>query len=428
MVAVVTLIVANAVFVAAEFSLVACDRARMESLAERGSRAAMSVRRLTSDLSYHLSGAQLGITATSLLLGFIARPTVSRVLEHVAEMVLPSEASTPRAGLSLGVAFVIVTIVQTVFGELTPKNVAIARPERTALAVAGVMEVYGALARPVVALFDGAADRVVRAFGLKPARELSPVRGLPEILLMFDVSTRSGVLGRIGALARRAATFGEKTAADALVPRVDVVSVSADASAEELVELSRRTGRSRFPVEGADVDDIVGVVHVKSVLAVPRDSRREVRVRELMAEATIVPESMPLSELLWKMQTAGGQLAVVVDEFGGTAGIVTLEDVIEEIVGEIGDEYDMDFSLAGGSSAGEDVWYVPGSLRREELAEVCGLRLPEGDYDTLAGFVLWRLGKIPEVGESVVEGDWVITVLEMERRRIAAVRIERLRR
>jgi len=408
--AVSLLIAANGVFVAAEFALVAVDRSGIDRRAEAGDRRARLVRSLLRRLSFHLSGAQLGITVTSLVIGFIARPTV-------AELMHPPLG----AGVALLVALLAVTAVQMVVGELIPKGVAIAHPDTTSRGLAPFLRWYGALFGPVIRVLNGAANWTVRRLGLEPAEELSQVRSLPELELVIAASAEEGTLaGSASTLLTRSIRFGRKTAADALIPRVSVHAVSCEATAAELVSLAASTGHSRFPVYGADLDDIRGVVLVKRVHRVPPEQRDQVTVAELMDDVLAVPETRELEDLLFDMQERRQHLVVVVDEYGGTAGIVTLEDLVEEIVGEIDDEYDTRTPLlTAPGPAG--TWVLPGTLHPDEVTDICGFELPEGPYETLAGFVLDRLGRIPEVGDGFTHGEWTIEVARMDRRRIAEV-------
>lgn len=419
LVAVVLLILANGLFVAAEFALVAVDRSKIEREVAAGSRRARITDGLLRHLSFHLSGAQFGITVTSLVLGFLAQPVVARLLAPLLEPLVGEEFV---AGVSLVAALVLATSVQMVVGELIPKGLAIAAPETTALRLSPVLRVYGIVAGPVLRLLDGSANRLVRALGVEPKEELSNVRSLPELQVLVETSAEEGTLGGgASALLTRSIRFGTKTAEDALIPRVDVRALPVEASVVDLVHLSVETGHSRFPLYGADLDDVRGVVHVRGAHAVPRAERATTTVSSLMRPILAVPESRELDDVLVDLREARTHLAVVVDEYGGTAGILTLEDVLEEIVGEIDDEHDRPPTLTRPRRAGEFV--VPGTLHPDEVADLCGLDLPDGQYETVAGFVLDRLGRIPTVGEHVVVGEWRVEVVAMDRLRIAEVRL-----
>lgn len=408
-------------FVAAEFALVAADRTKIERRVEEGSRSARWARQLLRRLSLHLSGAQLGITIASLVLGFLAEPTIAALLEPVIE---PLAGERATHGIAIAVALVIATFFEMVLGELVPKNVAIAKPEATTLALAPFLRAYGFVFGPVIKVLNGAANRAVRKLGIEPTEELSTVRTLPELARVIEASAQEGTIGGSASrLLARSIRFTRKTAADVLVPRVEVKAISRDATVRELAQLAAETGHSRFPVMGADLDDIVGVVHVHRIHALPIEERDTTPVSALMTEVTVVPESRELQPLLVDMRGRRQHLAVVVDEYGGTAGIVTLEDIVEEIVGEIDDEYDILTPRLTPVPAPSGGVLVPGALHPDEVRDATGFDMPDGDYETLAGFVLDRLGHVPEVGETIEYGGWELEVTEMDRRRIATVLI-----
>jgi CBS domain containing-hemolysin-like protein len=396
--------------VAVEFALVAVDRARIQRLAEEGDRKAKILLGLLRRLSFQLSGAQLGITVMSLLLGFLAEPAVARLIDPVL-----------GRGASIVIALVLATVFQMVIGELVPKGVAIARPEQSARALARPAAVYSSVFGPLIRFFNAAADATVRRLGVEPPEELSSVRSIEELELLVESSGEGGELApEAYEVLRRAFRFGAKTAADALVPRVDVRWVAADDTIDALVELAVATGHSRFPVCGADLDDVVGTVHVKDVYGLPHDARRRLPVTAIAVPAWVVPETADLTDLLADFRRLGTHQAVVVDEYGGTAGVLTLEDVLEELVGEIDDEYDPAPSPLTTVRPSGDV-ELPGTLHPDEVAEACGFEIPEGPYETLAGFVLARLGRIPSPGDAFESGGWRLEVTEMDRLRVAAV-------
>jgi len=412
-------VAANAGFVAAEFALVAVDRARIDERADQGSRRARLVRRLLQRLSYHLSGAQLGITATSLLLGFLAEPALAELL---APLLDPLFGSAP-AVWSVGLALAIATVTQMVFGELVPKAVATTRPLSTSMVLARPTAVYGLLARPVVALLDSLAVVLTRLAGVEPREELETSPDRQELEHIIRSSGEEGTLdsGEVELLTR-SIRLADKSADDAMVPRVEVVAIRGDATVEQLAETAVDSGHSRFPVIGEDLDDVVGFVHVKSVHRVSPADRAAALVSELIAPVPAVPESRDLDELLVDLRQGGSQLAVVVDEHGGTAGIITLEDILEEIVGEIDDEHDEPpAQLTTVEAQGSTV--LSASLHPDEVRAAIGFEMPEGEYETLAGLVLDRLGRIPEPGDMCTVDRWRLEVVAMDRLRIATVRL-----
>ncbi len=418
LVAAALLIAANAVFVAAEFALVAVDRIRIERLAAEGRRAARTTLALLKSLSFQLSGAQLGITATSLALGFIARPSIAEALEPVADRVAGGAASS----LSVAAALAIAVVVQMVFGELVPKTLAIARPLPTAMRFAAPMRVFSIVAGPFIRWLDGSANRVVALLGMEPPGELSEARSRDELAWLFRFSGRQGTMpARRARLLTRAIRFAERDAADVLVPRVSVCSIGHHQSVAELVSLADRTGFSRFPVIGTDIDDVVGVALVKHVYRIETDKWASTPVTDIMQGPLIVPETRNLRSLLLDMRSQRSPLAVVMDEHGGTAGIVTQEDLVEEIVGEIADEHDGTEPPAVARDAGELV--VRGGIHPDELADMTGLRVPGGDYETLAGFILDHLQRIPTPGEVFRYQGWEFLIESVDRHRIDTVRL-----
>ena len=455
--AALVLVAANAAFVAAEFAMVAVDRTRIDERAGTGDRRARRLQRLVSRLSFHLSAAQVGITITSLLLGFLAEPTVAAVLTPALEAVF---GDIPR-GVSVGVALAVATGVQMVMGELVPKSVATAKPYGTAVALSLPAVVYGTLVNPFVALLNGAANRIVRRFGVEPREDIDPTPGRDEFEHLFASSGDKGELdeGEVQLLTKAIRLSG-KQADDAMVPRVNVDAVPQEATAADLVDMAVSTGHSRFPVIGESLDDVVGVVHIKAVHCVSAQERSSTPVTELMTDVLAVPESRDLDDLLLDLRGDGsggssrlggdgsggssrlggdgsgghprnprarsgsgfGQLAVVIDEHGGTAGIITLEDVLEELVGEIDDEHDY-ARLERTSVEARGSTVLPASLHPDEVLEATGFVMPEGAYETLAGLMLDRLGHIPVPGEMVVIDGWRLEVVAMDRLRIATVRV-----
>jgi CBS domain containing-hemolysin-like protein len=412
--------VANGLFVAAEFALVAVDRNRIDRAAEEGSRRGRMALGLLRRLSFHLSGAQLGITVTSLLTGFLAEPAVATLLEPALE---PLVGEAAVRGVSLVLAIFIATMAQMVAGELIPKSLAVARPETTTFALAPFVRVYGVVAGPVIRFLNGAANRTVRLLGVEPTEELSNVGTLSELQVLVRASTEEGTLDdSASALLTRSLRFESKTAGDVLVPRTAVKALSTEETVADLVALSADTGFSRFPVHRVDLDDVEGIVHVRWAHTVPAAERASTPVTEVMQDVLAVPESRSLDDVLVDLRRAHTHVAVVVDEYGGTAGIITLEDILEEIVGEIDDEHDpMPAQLTRPRRAGE--WVVPGTLHPDEVLDQTGFEVPEGEYETLAGFVLDRLGRIPDVGDSVHHDDWTVEVAAMDKRRVAEVRL-----
>ena len=359
----------NAFFVAAEFSLVAVNRASIEAEAENGYSHARRVRKLLQNLLVYLSGAQFGITLSALSLGFVAEPTVAKILTGGDE----------HSGLSVFLAVIVATSLHLVIGEQIPKYLALAAPRKITFLLAPFIQIYGKVFYPVVAFLNYCANRVVNKLGIEPKNELSASHTLGELENLIATSGDEGVLDSEEVnLLRRSIRFTGKTVADVLVPRVEVRALQKQDSVSKLVDLSVETGFSRFPVFGIDLDDIQGVVHVKSLYNFPIKKRFSLSVEDLMNGVSIVPETRDLDDVLYDIRQNRNQLLVVADEHGGTAGIVSIEDVLEEIVGEIGDEYDHMEVKTRAESLGSTI--ISGRLNLYEDEESTGLKITEGPY------------------------------------------------
>jgi CBS domain containing-hemolysin-like protein len=420
--AVVLLILLTGFFVAAEFAIVAVDRSQVERKAQEGDRRARRILGSLRNLSFELSGAQLGITATSLILGAIAEPAVATLIEPLISA-LPFVPQRSSLAVSLVIALILATAAHMVFGELVPKNLAIARPYKSALWFAIPLQMVNRLLRPLIVFLNDSANWTVRKLGIEPREELAGVRSMEELELMIRSSGEEGRLDDEELeLLTRAITFTEKMAADAMVPRVSVVGLSRHDSIAELRRISVATGHSRFPVFDEGIDDIVGIVHVKDSITVPESRIPVTPVGEIVQPALQVPESSTLEYLLSELQRVGRGMAVVVDEYGGTAGIVTIEDLLEEIFGDIEDEYDPESMPDAGK---EEIEILSGLLHRHEVEELIGLEWREGRYETLGGYLVAQLGRFPEIGESIRVGHLSFEVLVMDGHRVDQVRVTR---
>jgi CBS domain containing-hemolysin-like protein len=418
LVAIVALIGANGLFVAGEFALVAADRGRIDLAAGRGSRRAVMVRAMFDRLSLYLSGTQLGVTMTSILLGFLAEPLLSKLFLGPLERLVSARAAHSIAYVA---SLVVAAVVQLIAAELVPKNVAVARAEGTALVLAPVLRAYVFVFNPIIRLFRGSSEWTLRRIGVEPRGELESVPSLDELDVLIRTSGDRGTLNAEATkLLTRSIRFADKTASDVFVPRLDIEALPDTASAADLAAAVAEHGYSRFPIYHDELDEIVGVVLAKTLLRIPTAERATTSLANLMQPILAVPEAQPLRTLLIDMRKQRRQLAVVIDEYGGTAGIVTLEDVLEEIVGEIDDEYDVPklTTLAIAESVG---FVLDGDLDPDRVHDECGIQLPEGDYETLAGFVLVVFDRIPEAGDKTEWQGWEIEVEEMDRRRVARV-------
>lgn len=417
----VLLTAGTAMFVAAEFSLVALDRPSVQRAADEGQAGAGSVLASLRSLSTQLSAAQVGITLTTLVLGWLVEPSLGRLLEGPITAVGLGDTAARTA--STVVALVIASIFSMIFGELIPQFLGISAPLGVATVVAAPVRFVGLVFKPLIVVLNGSANALLRALNIEPQEELSAARTPQELASMVRHSAAAGTMEEGTArLLARSLGFGERVAADVMTPRVRCSFVERTASADDVIDLARATGHSRFPVLGDGWDDVEGMVHVKKAIAVPLDRRADVPVTALMVPPVFVPETVRLDPLLLQLRGGGLQLAVVIDEYAGTSGIVSLEDVIEEIVGEVTDEHDRvaDPSrlLADGS------WTVSGMWRPDEVADRIGAEIPEGPtYETVGGFVMAQVGRVPEVGDEVELDGWRLRVMSMDRRRVDRVRL-----
>jgi CBS domain containing-hemolysin-like protein len=413
------LTVGTGFFVASEFTLVNLDRADLEARQERGETMLGPTIRALRVTSTHLSSAQLGITLTTLLTGFTLEPAFSSFLRPpLTALGMPQDAVPPVATV-LAVAFA--TLLSMIIGELVPKNFALALPRQVSKIVIPFQLGFTAVFKPFVRLLNSSANVILRAIGIEPKEELSSARTADELKSLVRRSASEGALDRDTAtLLARTLAFSDHIAADVMTPRPRVASVRRSDTADTVLQLARSTGFSRFPVMDDDIDDIVGIVHVKQAVAVPRERRPAVPVSALQSDALRVPETMKLDTLLGELRGKGYQMALVVDEYGGTAGVATLEDLVEELVGEVSDEHDRSRADVVRSRN----WLTfPGALRPDELLERADVLVPEdGPYETVAGWVMSELGRIAQVGDTVEIEAGVFRVERMDGRRIDRLR------
>ncbi|MFG2546836.1 hemolysin family protein [Streptomyces sp. NPDC048594] len=414
-------------FVAQEFAYVSADRLALAREADAGDRKAARALMVLERLSFMLSGAQLGITVTGLVVGFLAEPSVSALLRPVLSgLGIPDGAVT---GISVVLAFVLATVVQMVLGELAPKNLAIAVPERLAKSLAGSTLAYLKVVGPVVRIFDGAANRLLRRIGIEPVEELHHGATLEELGHLIGESHEQGQLPRGTAeLIDHALDFSERTLHEVMVPRVDAVFVREDATAAEAVGLIGRHGHSNYPVLGDHPDDVPGVLGVRELMGLPAGRLTSTTAGALARRPLLLPATLPLPDAVQRMRELDDEFAVVLDEHGGVAGVVTYEDVAEELVGDIADESDTVTEVA---VAHGDGWLVDAGRRLDEVAAVTGIELPEDeDYDTVAGLIVDRLGRFPAIGDHLTVrlpdgGDVAIDVRTLDRHVPERIRIER---
>lgn len=412
------LTVGTGFFVASEFSLVNLDRSDLEARQSRGERGLRPVIGALKITSTHLSSAQLGITLTTLLTGFTMEPALSSLLSGPLTAIGLADAVTAVATVA---AVLIATLVSMIIGELVPKNFALALPLPTAKLVIPFQAAFTVVFKPAVLLLNGTANVILGAVGIEPKEELSSARTAEELRSLVRRSARAGSLDRDTAtLLARTLVFSGHTAADVMTPRPRVASVDRTAPAQRVIDLAKRTGYSRFPVIDDGIDDVVGLVHVKQAVAVPHEKRADVPVSALQSDALRVPETMKLELLLGELRGHGYQMAVVVDEYGGTAGVATLEDLVEELVGEVADEHDR---TRAGVVRSRNWLTFPGMLRPDELLERAGVSVPEdGPYETVGGFIMSELGRLPVVDDTVAVAGGEFRVERLDGRRIDRLR------
>ncbi len=416
------LTIGTGLFVASEFALVNTDRNELESRQEDGDKRLKLPIAAVKRTSTHLSAAQLGITLTTLLTGFLAEPAISSLLSpSLTELGLGEDAV--RA-LGAVIALLIATLFSFLFGELVPKNIALSVPVGTLKAVAIFQISFTYLFYFIIIFLNNTGNFFVRRFGVEPKEELSAARSAEELSSLVMRSASLGSLEENTAtLLSRTLRLVELDASEIMTPRPKMHALDSKQNASDVISLSIETGHSRFPVTGEDIDDIVGAVHLKHALAVPFEKRDSVPVTAIMQEVIRVPETMSLERLTLDLRERGLQIAIVIDEYGGTAGMATLEDLVEEIVGELDDEHDErlgDLTVV----SGEQVSFS--GLRRPDELEAYGIEIPESDdYDTASGYVMTELGRIPEVGDEVELDTGIIRVSLMDGRRIDRLRFIR---
>ena len=422
-------------FVAIEFAITGLERATIDSHVKQvGDRRALAIKEAHNNLSFELSGAQLGITITTLATGYLAEPILARYFTPALELVGLSDNAAPAVSLVL--AMIVATLLSMVYGELVPKNMAITNPLTTARVTVGPVRLFNRVFAGVIHSLNKTANTLVRRMGIEPADELASARSPQELGALVRNSAKHGGLEESQAkMLDRSLKFGETNAEELMTPRSTIAALDADDTVTDLLALALETGHSRFPVTDGDLDATIGVVHVKDAFSIPREQHNATKLRLLARPVPTVPISLDGDAVLNAVRSAGSQVVLVADEYGGTAGIVTIEDVVEEILGEVYDEHDdtgdKDFAQLG------DSWQVSGLVRVDDLPENTGYFSPEGPYETIGGLVMDTLGRIPMEGdvvllpqtdrdfldefESGIRGRWIARVVAMDDRRVDKV-------
>lgn len=415
------LILGTGFFVAVEFALVALDQSSVQRAVNDGDKGAAPLLQCLKSLSTQLSSCQLGITLTTLLTGFLMEPSLGALLAGpLGAAGIPEPAV---AGIALALAMLIATLLSMLIGELVPKNMAIAKSFDIGKALARPQLIFTAVFKPAIVVLNGFSNKVLHLFGMEAKEEISGARSPSELASLVRRSAAMGTLD-IGTatFVARTLSFSKRTAADVMTPRMRVETIESTKSVAEIIDVARRTGYSRFPVIGDSADQILGVVHLKKAVSIPFHKRRDIEVGAIMTDVLRVPETVHLDALILELREGNLQMAVVQDEYGGTAGVTTLEDLVEEIVGEVSDEHDR--AKPGILLAADGTWFFPGLMRPDEVSERIGpLNVPdEAGYETVGGFMMAELGRIAVMGDTVdVEGGTLI-VDRVERRRIDRIR------
>ena len=416
---VVILVLANAFFVAAEFALVGARRTRLDELARAGDGKARLARRAVQSLDRYISATQLGITLASLGLGWIGEPALAGLIQGGFRWLPSPVASIATHAVASAIAFIIITILHIILGELVPKALALLYPEAISGWVAAPLIGFAWVMSWPIALLNGTANRLLRLMKISPPGEHERLHSPEEIRMLVEQSTEGGSLLKEDArLLEGVFEFSEKTAQEVMTPRTQMVALESDMSVEQAADEVARAGRSRYPVYTESLDEIVGVVHAKDVLAALR-ARPHERVGGIMRPPLFVPGTREVEDVLADMKRLKTHLAVVLDEYGGTAGLVTMEDLLEEIVGPIYDEYDPQDRPAPGDAATR----LDGAMPITDFNGKYDASLDDADYTTLGGFVFGQLGRLPRPGDRVTVGPYTLEVLEMDGRRVKSLRL-----
>lgn len=428
--AVIVLVAANAFFVAAEFALVAARRTRIEAMIRRGDRKARTVRSALQDLYRQLSAAQLGITVASILLGYVAEDTVAHLFRSWFAALPASLDFLARGGIASVTAVAVISFLHVVVGEQAPKAWAITYPESTSRWIAAPLIFFSWITRPFTELLNWSSNVVIRMLGIKsPSSEHDRVHSPEELRMLVEQSRQTGGLGAGDArLLEGVFEFSEKNAREVMTPRTAIVALPAEASLAEAADRVAAAGRSRYPVTGESLDDVVGIVHAKDILR-GLLAGSEAPVQDIARPAFFVPGTREVEDVLADMKRQKVHLAIVLDEFGGTAGLVTMEDLLEEIVGPIFDEYDQPSATAATGATAADpagggaVPIFAGNAEIGEVNRLLRLHLDDSDYTTIGGLLFGRLGRLPKVGDRVNLQGATFEILEMDGRRVGRVRV-----
>jgi len=423
------LVLANGFFVVAEFALVSVRRSRVEALAAQGDAAARLVRHVIDDPDRFIAATQLGITVSSLGLGWLGEETIAEILEPLLHGLPVAAIHASSAAIASGIAFSLITFMHVVVGELAPKSIALQYPEQASFAVARPITIIETLFRPFIWMLNGAGNALLRVAGLRAPSGHERVHSVDELKLLVDESLRGGVLDEEEMkIATRAFEFGDREAREAMIPRTEIVGIEHSATLDDILQTFVTSQHSRFPVYEEDLDHIIGVLSIKDVLAAlveaPEHRQRSIGELGLVRPMLVVPETSPLGKIFAEMRLKQLQMALIIDEYGGTAGLVTAEELAEEVMGRLIDEWVSE--PPGVEPLRGAIYRVNAQLQVSEVNEALGMNLPERDvYETLAGFLLYQMGRVPEEGQELQYGGQRFTVMRMRGPKIEEVHVER---
>ncbi len=419
----ILLVLLNGYFVAAEFSLVKVRHTRLSELAEGGSRQAKVALEVTSQLDAYLSACQLGITLASLGLGWLGEPAIAVLLEPVFELI-PNLSPAIGKTISFILAFTIITVLHIVLGELIPKSLAIQKAEKIAVSLSGSLKLFYKIFYPVVRLLNGISNKALRAWGIEQASESDVAHSPEEIRLLVESSRRHGVIDRMeGNLLDNVFDFTDRMAKDVMVPRQDMVCLYTDDSIDEARKVAKKYGHIRYPLCKDDKDNVIGMIHLRDLIASEGDPAIT-SLSQIKRSILFIPENMPIAHLLKTMRGQRVHITVVVDEFGGTAGIVSTEDILEELVGEIYDEFEQEQPIV--VKTGQDEYEFLGRVLLDDVSEVLNIDFEE-EVSTVGGYIFNRLGRTPVKGDSISYKDYIFEVVEIEGHRIMKVKAKKNR-
>jgi len=400
LIGVALLVLANGFFVAAEFALVSVRRTRVEELIQQGRPSALVVKQALDDPDRFIAATQLGITIASLGLGWLGEPALSHLIEPLLHALPEAWVGTASHSVAAAFSFAVITFLHVVIGELMPKSVALQRPEATALLVAEPTLFVARLLRPAIWALNGTGNFLLKLIGMRAASGHELVHSVEELKLLVEASEEGGILEDTErAMINAVFDFGEKTAHELMVPRTEVIAIDADAPLTDFISLASKHPFSKYPVYEGDIDHLLGIAHVKDLVRLQHAERRAATLRGLIREALFVPDALRLDGLLQQFRLKRQHMAIVLDEYGGTAGLITLDDLMTEIVGEVRDPFDKSAPeiqhLPDGSAL------VDGMTLVDTINDTFRLKIQEDYYDTIAGFVLGRLGRMAKVGDVV---------------------------